>query len=269
MRIHEWKQHVCMFVCVRLFFMSFLLFFFSFFVLYTFLPVSSPPLSRFFSLSLSVTSQMTLEKANNQDGKCVEKSLKSQLPTGSVLQEGDQGIVESNRKASDIWKPNSCVCVCSFYTVCVLDFAPLYFCASICECVYVMQTQTVCVCTSANVQASFCVRTFCISACESVFEYACAKVCVSVVFCVFVNQCPNEKRMFNSLCHKSALKGTILNFIAIFHVHFTLPESHLSLSKYTLIHTLTEADRHLYCNKTALTHTHTHTHTHTCTHTQA
>lgn len=37
------------------------------------------------------------------------KSLKSQLPSGSMLQGGDRGIVESNCKLSDIWKPNSCV----------------------------------------------------------------------------------------------------------------------------------------------------------------
>lgn len=63
---------------------------------------------------LCVTSQIRLEKANNQYGKCVEmqRSLKSQLPTGSVLQRGKWGIAESNRKPSDIWKPNSCVCVC-------------------------------------------------------------------------------------------------------------------------------------------------------------
>lgn len=53
--------------------------------------------------SPSMASQMRLEEANNQDGKCVEmqKSLKSQLPAGSVLPGGDREILESDCKPSE------------------------------------------------------------------------------------------------------------------------------------------------------------------------
>lgn len=61
--------------------------------------------------------------------------------------------------------------------------------------------------------------------------------------------------MFNSLCHKSVLQGTILNFITIFHLHFTVPESHISLSKHTLIHTLTQRQIDVVLWKTAHTNT--------------
>lgn len=70
--------------------------------LLSYLPAPLPP-------TRSTAPQMSLEEANNQNGKCVEmqKSLKSQLPAGSVLPGGDREMAESDCKPSEIWRLNS------------------------------------------------------------------------------------------------------------------------------------------------------------------
>lgn len=123
-----------------------------------------------------------------------------------------------------------CACACVCMCVCVFYFAPSCFLHIVCECVIYEQDLHSSVCTFVHVNP---------------YLSLCALKCV----CLCVNHCSTEKLMFNSLCHKSVMQETILNFIGISLAHLTQTGSHLSLSTQTQTQTDTYIPT-LHCTNT-------------------